>query len=120
MGDEPGMEEKVQTEGAPKTALYLRMGTAFRWRPVAQTAESSDVIRVIEEGDLKVIVLANAYDCGFAVCWPPGSRLVLDCFEHSWASATGTLELPRFSGQSLQMIAVTPRPELPSTRIGWG
>lgn len=90
MGDEPGMEEKVQTEGAPKTALYLRTGTAFRWRPVAQTAESSDVIRVIEEGDLKVIVLANAYDCGFAVCWPPGSRLVLDCFEQSWASATGT------------------------------
>ena len=82
----------ANAEGAGKGALRLRIGTAFRWRHPVQTAEASDVLRVFDDGAAKVIALANAFDCGFSVCWPPGSRLILDCFEQSWVRTSGILK----------------------------
>jgi hypothetical protein len=49
------------------------------------------VVRVWQDGDVCLALLANGYDCGFATCWPPGSRLLLDAFEEAWAASSGGL-----------------------------
>ncbi len=56
------------------------MIVAFRKRDGLELSES-DLVREVDKG---VIVVANAYDHGFATCWPNGSRMLLDAFEAAW------------------------------------
>jgi hypothetical protein len=49
----------------------------------------SDVVRVLEDGAVKVVLMANASEGGFSSCWPAGSRLLLALFEAEWAGTCG-------------------------------
>jgi hypothetical protein len=51
-----------------------------------------DFVRVEHDGDVLIAALANGYECGFSVFWPPASRLVLDCFFEAWRTSSGPLQ----------------------------
>ena len=55
---------------------------AFRAEDRMRLTEQ-DVMRVLDE---RVVLIANAYDSGFSICWPEGSRVVLDLFAERWSS----------------------------------
>jgi hypothetical protein len=54
--------------------------------------QREDVVRVYQDGDIQLALLANGFECGFSLCWPPASRLILDLFEEAWAASTGSIE----------------------------
>jgi serine/threonine protein phosphatase PrpC len=60
----------------------LRAGVAHRAR--LHKCEPADFVRVRQDGAVTLAVLGNAYDSGFATCWPAGSRLLLDLFFAEW------------------------------------
>lgn len=70
----------------------MEAAVALRWRVGAFPAVPSDVARILRDGETTLLLMANAFDSGFSTCWPPGSRLVLDLFERSWAYSEGGLE----------------------------
>jgi hypothetical protein len=74
---------------ASLVSLRVRTATAFRWRPIVLAGQSADVVRIVEDGDAWLAVLANGYECGFSTCWPPASRLILDLFLEAWATSSG-------------------------------
>lgn len=69
--------------------MEIRCATAFRWGPPRLAGCESDVLRVVEDGGMTLVLMANASDGGFASCWPAGSRLLLDLFEVEWAGTQG-------------------------------
>lgn len=64
---------------------------AFRWRPTALAGEAHDLVRLYEDGELRLALLANGYESGFSTCWPPASRWVLDRFATEWPRTTGAV-----------------------------
>lgn len=66
----------------------MHVATAFRWRPTALAGQETDVVRVRDDGDVHLVVLANGFECGFSTCWPPASRLLLDLFLEAWSGST--------------------------------
>jgi hypothetical protein len=54
-------------------------------------AEDADLVRIHEEGDTRIAVLANGFECAFSVCWPPASRLIVDLFLQEWKGSTGPI-----------------------------
>lgn len=60
----------------------VRAGVAYRAR--VERSQIADFVRVRQEGAVTLAVLANAYDSGFATCWPSGSHLLLDLFFAEW------------------------------------
>ncbi|MCB9656899.1 MAG: hypothetical protein H6726_04545 [Sandaracinaceae bacterium] len=69
----------------------IHSAVAFRCAPrLAQQA--SDFVRVHDGPDGTLVLMANAVDAGFATCWPPGSRLLLDAFLTVWPATEGAVE----------------------------
>lgn len=52
--------------------------------------ELEAVVRARAFDDAVVVAVANAFDSGFATCWPAGSSALLDDFELALDRATGT------------------------------
>jgi hypothetical protein len=47
---------------------------------------------VRHDGEIRLALVANGYECGFSTCWPPASRLILDLFEEAWADSSRRAE----------------------------
>ncbi|MBP6835167.1 MAG: hypothetical protein KA978_30555 [Deltaproteobacteria bacterium] len=84
-----GLEAGSSTAYGSRVALEIRSATAFRWGPPRLVGQESDLVRVLEEGAVTVVLMANASEGGFSSCWPAGSRLLLDLFEAEWAGTCG-------------------------------
>ncbi|MEO0600028.1 MAG: PP2C family serine/threonine-protein phosphatase [Myxococcota bacterium] len=65
--------------------------SAARWGS-GLAGTPADIVRLYDDPDGHLAVITNAYDHGFATCWPAGSRLLLDSFVDTWASAEGPLD----------------------------
>ncbi len=71
--------------------LHVRAATAFRWRLITREAQREDLVRICQDGEVQLALLANGYDSGFSTCCPPASRLILDVFEEAWAESSGSV-----------------------------
>jgi hypothetical protein len=70
----------------------IRSALAFRWQSTFPTPHRDDFVRLRETNGGVLALVANGFECGFSVFWPPASRLILELFEQAWESTTGSTE----------------------------
>jgi hypothetical protein len=70
---------------------HIRTAATFRSGIPVMRGQDDAVVRVRQDGDVCLALLANGYDGGFSTCWPAGSRLLLDVFEKEWAASSGSV-----------------------------
>lgn len=91
-----GSTTSVIGERANQTSAVLVVtARVFEHRYGLPFRGEDDVLRVIPTPWGLLVVMANAYECGFSTCWPEGSRTVLDAIQRDVDPKRGPVDAVR-------------------------